>query len=73
MKRWEDKSWTRSMRMMLDFSGMMADAVGRRHGLRVEQIEAMSKPFKVVHQNLQQRRRAGGLPFYELPYDQAAL
>jgi glucose-6-phosphate isomerase len=73
MKRWEDKSWTRSMRMILDFGGMMADAVGRRHGLRVEQIEAMSKPFKVVHQNLLQRRKAGVLPFYELPYDQAAL
>jgi glucose-6-phosphate isomerase len=73
MKRWEDKSWTRSMRMMLDFGGMMADAVGRQHGLRMEQIEAMSKPFKVVHQNVQQQRRTGGLPFFELPYDQAAL
>ena len=73
MKRWENKSWTRSMRMMLDFAGMMADAVGHRHGLTVRQIDTMSKPFKIVHQDLQQRRRAGALPFYELPYDQAAL
>jgi glucose-6-phosphate isomerase len=73
MKRWEDKSWTRSMRMMLDFAGMMADAVGHRHGLTVRQIDAMSEPLKIVHQNLQQRRRAGDLPFYELPYDQAGL
>ncbi|MBW1677250.1 MAG: glucose-6-phosphate isomerase [Deltaproteobacteria bacterium] len=73
MKRWEDKSWTRSMRITLDFGGMMADAVGRRHGLTVEQIDAMSERFKVVHQNLQQRRKAGDLPFYELPYGQAAL
>ena len=70
MKRWENKSWTRSMRMMLDFGGMMADAVGRRYGLTVKQIDDMSEPFKIVHQNLKQRRRAGDLPFYELPYDQ---
>ncbi len=73
MKRWEDKSWTRSMRIMLDFGGMMADAVGRRHGLTVRQIDDMSEPFKLVHQDLQQRRKAGDLPFYELPYDQAVL
>ena len=73
MKRWEDKSWMRSMRITLDFGGMMADAVGRVHGLTVEQIDAFSEPFKVVHQNLQKRRKAGDLPFYELPHDQAAL
>ena len=59
MKRWEDKSWKRSMRITLDFGGMMAEAVGRRHGLTLEQIDAMSKPFKVVHQNLQKRFRLG--------------
>jgi glucose-6-phosphate isomerase len=58
------------MRAMLDFGGMMTDAVGRRHGLTVDQIDDMSEPFKAVHKNLQQRRRAGDLPFYEL---QAAL
>jgi glucose-6-phosphate isomerase len=73
MKRWENKSWTRSMRMMLDFGGMMADAIGRPYGLTEKQIDDMSEPFKIVHQNLKQRRRAGHLPFYELPYDQAAL
>jgi glucose-6-phosphate isomerase len=61
------------MRTLLDFGGMMADAVGRRHGLTVEQIDDMSEPFKVVHQDLQRRRRAGELPFYDLPYDQTAL
>lgn len=73
MKRWQDKPWRRSMRIMLDFSGMMADVVGRRHGLTVKQINAMSEPFKVVHRDLQQRRRDGGLPFYELPYHQGTL
>lgn len=61
------------MRIMLDFGGMMADAVGHRQGLTVKQINAMSGPFKAVHQDLQQRRRNGDLPFYQLPYDQETL
>jgi len=73
MKRWEDKSWTRSMRIILDYSGMMTDAVGDRHGLTVEQIDAMSGPVKALHRNLQQQRRSGALPFYELSYDQTTL
>ncbi|NVM57870.1 MAG: glucose-6-phosphate isomerase, partial [Desulfobacterales bacterium] len=72
-RRWEDKSWARSMRIILDFSGMMADAAGPRHGLTLEQIDAMADAFRAVHQNLMQQRRAGRLPFYELPYDQGAL
>ncbi|MBW2020838.1 MAG: glucose-6-phosphate isomerase [Deltaproteobacteria bacterium] len=73
MKRWEDKSWTRAMRIMLDFSGMMADAVGHRHGLTVEQVNSMEHAFEAVHKHLKQQRRAGHLPFYELPYDDETL
>jgi len=73
MKRWQDKSWTRSMRIILDFGGMMTDAAGPRHGLTMKQINAMGGAFKAAHQNIAQRRRAGDLPFYALPYDQKGL
>ncbi|NVM20855.1 MAG: glucose-6-phosphate isomerase [Desulfobacterales bacterium] len=73
MKRWQDKSWTRSMKIALDFSGMMADAAGPRHGLTMKQINAVADAFKSVHQGLKQQRRAGDLPFYELPYDRQVL
>jgi len=73
MKRWEDKDWIRSMRITFDFNGMMAENIGHLHGISEVEIYEMEDLFAKVHQDLKKRRKAGELPFYELPYDQKML
>ncbi|MBW2037208.1 MAG: glucose-6-phosphate isomerase [Deltaproteobacteria bacterium] len=73
MKRWQDNSWVRSMRIVLDFTAMTADVVGDRHGLTVDEIDAMSSAFAAVHEQINKQKDAGDLAFFDLPYDKQML
>lgn len=42
-------------------------------GLTVDELEPLSRDLARVHADLSARRRAGTLPFYELPHDRAAV
>ncbi|MGK7345385.1 MAG: glucose-6-phosphate isomerase [Candidatus Nitrospinota bacterium M3_3B_026] len=55
----------------IDYTNVMASAVGEENGLADEQLKALKGRARRIHRELQARRRKGELPFYELPYKAA--
>lgn len=53
----------------LDYTDVLADAVGKKNGITEEMLKALSKRGNAIHRNLTGRRKKGGLPFYDLPFD----
>lgn len=66
-KRWRDEQ-----RVRVDLNGMMAHVVGDE-GLTDADLDALGPRLADVHQALEKQRRAGALPFADLPYDKAML
>ena len=56
------------MQISLDYSNMMADAIGPEFGLYDGAISGLSAKTKKIHQKIQLRRKSGELPFFDLPY-----
>jgi len=56
----------------LDYSYMMAETIGRQ-GISAQELSALQPRVAAVHADLQQRRQAGLLPFYELPQQAEAV
>jgi glucose-6-phosphate isomerase len=54
--------------IQLDYSYMMADTIGAQ-GITAQELTALQPQVAQVHEDLQQRRQAGLLPFYDLPHD----
>ncbi|HZA14145.1 MAG TPA: hypothetical protein VE618_06600, partial [Myxococcaceae bacterium] len=57
--------------LRLDVNLAMDEQIGEA-GLRRADLEALASKVKAVHQNLSSERRAGRLPFFDLPRDRAA-
>jgi len=58
------------MAITLDYTNMMADAIGPEYGISDEEINSLSAKAEEYHQQIQSHRDNGELPFYDLP-DQA--
>lgn len=61
-----------AMSVCLDFNGVMADVVGAA-GVSRDDIDALAGRISEVRHALKGRREAGELPFFDLPYQPAAL
>jgi glucose-6-phosphate isomerase len=57
------------MNLELDYTHMMADAIGPEHGIQESELASMRDRCLRIHQDLMQRHEAGQLPFYDLPFD----
>src|SRR3989338_6396629 len=56
------------MRLILDFNNCMINNIGREHGLKLRDIDALQDRTAEIHKNLQARRKTD-IGFYNLPYD----
>lgn len=54
--------------IIIDYTNVMASAVGIENGLTGEHLSALNVTSAQIHAGLVRRRRAGELPFYDLPY-----
>lgn len=68
MQRYDDPKWTSTQAVSLDYNYAMADFVGD-HGLRPEELEALTPKLTQVHEELQAGRDNGKYAFFDLPYD----
>ena len=51
----------------LDYTGMMADVIGAKHGLTNEQIESLSGQAEQIHNQLAELKEKGEIGFFDLP------
>lgn len=56
------------MSIKLDYTNMMTDAIGPQYGILPEEITAMAAAAQAYHEQIQSRRAAGELPFFDLPW-----
>ena len=56
------------MNLTLDFNNCMINNIGREHGLKLRDIDALQGRAAEIHKNLQARRKTD-IGFYNLPYD----
>lgn len=61
-----------SHRLVLDYNNMLAAAVGER-GLDPAALDAAAGRFRDVHADVERRRGAGELAFFELPYEREVV
>ena len=57
----------------LDFNNVMAEAVGKAHGLTAAQIKAFDRRAVQFHKRLLAERKSEKLGFYDLPYQDALV
>jgi glucose-6-phosphate isomerase len=67
MKPYEDPAWKNKMAVSLDYNYAMADFVGE-HGLRREEMEALTPRLAAIQADLANGRQQGRLAFFDLPY-----
>jgi len=65
---WQDPAWREARRIRLDTSRTMAARIGPEHGVTDADLEALAPRAAAAHEHLAARRRAGELPFFDLPY-----
>ncbi len=56
----------------LDFSNMMSEFVGEERGITRKEIDELAPRASVIAADIDARRQAGELGFYQLPYDTEA-
>ncbi|BCA80051.1 glucose-6-phosphate isomerase [Desulfuromonas sp. AOP6] len=61
------------MEIRLDYTNMMADAVGEMQGIHDADLNALEPRTLEIHRQLMAARQQGSLPFYDLPFDRATL
>ena len=61
------------MAITLDYTNMMAEAVGLEFGLCEEEIAGFVAQTQDIHQKIQKRRDRGELPFFDLPSNLEAV
>ncbi len=69
MKRWMDTAWSQEMRLKLDVHLMMASVIGDKEGILEEEIDQLAPVLQTLHQQIQEEKEQGGLPFLTLPFD----
>jgi len=60
------------MKLEIDFTNMMADAVGSRQGIRDEELQTAADHCRDLHALISMRRQEGELPFFNLPFEKEA-
>ncbi len=66
------KRWREEQRVRVDLNGMMAHLIGEQ-GIADAELDELLPRLGEVHAALDKQRRAGSLPFSELPYEKTAL
>lgn len=61
------------MDISLDYTNMMAPAVGEQYGIHEEELEALAPRVDEIHHYLMKRRENGFFPFYDLPFNQQVV
>ena len=56
------------MQISLDYTNMMADAIGSEFGIHDEAVAGLRTQTKEIHQKIHARRECGELPFFDLPH-----
>ena len=59
-------------RVVLDYNNMLSPALGGR-GIDPQRLDAMADRFKAAHAEVQRRRDAGEIGFFQLPYQADVL
>jgi len=72
MKRYNEDSWKKTMKLSFDFNNMMAEFIGEE-GIQWEQIEALEPRLKEAAKAMIDKRNAGEMEWRELPYNQAEV
>lgn len=72
MENWRESDWMNSMAIRLDFSHMMSDFVGQDRGITRGEIDELAPRATAISVNIEVKREAGDLGFYQLPYDMEA-
>lgn len=72
MTSWRDENWQKDMKITFDFNHMMSDHVGKADGITSSEVDALIPKARDIHEELTTRRRAGELPFFDLPYQDTA-
>jgi glucose-6-phosphate isomerase len=60
-----------SARLVLDYNRMLTPASGR--GIDPSALESMASRFRTIHADVERRRDAGSLGFFELPYEKPVV
>lgn len=69
MERWHDPHWTNKMTIRLDFDNTMSDFIGEKRGITRREIDEIIPRALEIADNIEAKRKAGELGFYQLPYD----
>jgi len=56
-----------------DFNNMMEIALGRGKGLRVADLRALQMRTRAIHARIQEMRRNGTTPFYDIVFSESGL
>ena len=70
MSRYLDPAWQIAMRVRFDFNNLMAENVGDEHGFSTAELERHANLAQAALAAVQAQRRAGGLRWMELPYQE---
>ena len=72
-KEWKNKDWQERMGISLHFTNMMAGAISEVHGIADKELDGLKAKVKEIDRGLRERRKAGELPFYDLPYQKSEI
>ena len=72
-KRYQNKEWKNSMRLRLDFNGMMDEFVGKEQGLTKKEIASYKARALEAQQKIVDTRGKGWLGWTELPFNQKEI
>ncbi|MDH3999261.1 MAG: glucose-6-phosphate isomerase [Desulfuromonadales bacterium] len=61
------------MQISLDYTNMMADAIGAEYGVSDDELAALSSRTAEIHAQICQSREQGELPFFDLPEESEML
>ena len=61
------------MQIRFDYTNMMADVVGKDHGIAEAELSALRERTRTIHAQIELRRKRGELPFFDLPGDRETV
>ena len=68
MVKQRESNGVNRMRLRLDFSNMMSEFVGEERGITRKEIDELAPRASAIAADIEARRQAGELGFYQLPY-----
>jgi len=61
------------MEIRFDFNNFMTENIGNENGINTFEIEELENESDRIHNELEQKRNSGELPFFDLPYQQSLI